>query len=87
MNVITAAFHACEPTLWTGRYGRVMGDSAVFHLRYTNGRLWPVLLWEADSEVITCRAIDSVVARRSRCCSRTRQTARWRGWQRIVPHQ
>jgi hypothetical protein len=63
MNVTTTAFQACEPILWTGRYGRVMGDSAVFHLRYTNGRLWPVLIWETDSGIVTCRAMDSVATR------------------------
>jgi hypothetical protein len=63
MNVRAAAFQACEPTLWTGRYGRVMGDSAVFHLRYTNGHLWPVLIWETDSEIMTCRAMDGVATR------------------------
>jgi len=63
MKVITTAFQACEPTLWTGRYARIMGDSAVFHLRYTNGRLWPVLIWETNSEIVTCRAMDSVTTR------------------------
>ena len=46
MNVFTTQFHACEPMPWKGRYGRVMGDRAVFHLRRIDGRLWPVLLWE-----------------------------------------
>lgn len=59
MNVTTNAFQACHPILWTGRYGRVMGDSAVFHLRYMNGRLWPVLIWETDLGIVTCRAMDS----------------------------
>jgi hypothetical protein len=63
MNVMTTAVQACEPTLWTGRYGRVMGDSAVFHLRYARGRLWPVVIWETDSEIVTCHAADSMAAR------------------------
>jgi len=37
-----------------------MGDCAVFHLRYTKGRLWPVLIWETDDGIATCRAIDCV---------------------------
>ena len=58
MNLDTTQFHACHPTPWNGRYGRVMGDGAVFHLRHSNGRLWPVLLWEADNALATCRAIN-----------------------------
>jgi hypothetical protein len=58
MNVVTTQFHACLPMPWTGRYGRVMGDSTVFHLRYSNGRLWPVLIWHTDDGIATCRAID-----------------------------
>ena len=63
MKVMTTPIQTCDPTLWTGRYGRVMGDSAVFHLRYTRGRLWPVVLWETDSETVTCCAEDSMTAR------------------------
>jgi hypothetical protein len=62
MNVMTTAFRACEPTVWTGRYGRV-GDSAVFHLRYTDGRLWPVVIWETTSKIVTCCAVDSGTTR------------------------
>ena len=58
MSVITAQFHACPPTPWSGRYGRVVGDSTVFHLRHTDGRLWPVLYWETDAGTVTCHAID-----------------------------
>ncbi len=58
MSVITAQFHACPPTPWSGRYGRVVGDSSVFHLRHIDGRLWPVLYWETDVGTVTCRAID-----------------------------
>lgn len=58
MNVFTTQFHACEPMPWKGRYGRVMGDSAVFHLRRIDGCLWPVLLWESDAGLASCRAID-----------------------------
>ncbi len=62
MNVVTTHFHVCPPMPWNGRYGRVMGDSAVFHLRHTDGRLWPVLDWETDAGVATCRAIDCAAA-------------------------
>jgi hypothetical protein len=62
MNVVTAQFHACPPMPWNGRYGRVMGDSSVFHLRHTGGRLWPVLVWETDAGVATCRAIECTAA-------------------------
>lgn len=58
MNVITTQFQACHPTPWNGRYARVMGDGAVFHLRYIGGRLWPVLVWATDAGLVTCRAID-----------------------------
>src|SRR5947209_4212546 len=64
MNVITTQvratvqFCACRPAPWGGRYGRLMGDGAVFHLRYVGGRLWPVLLWKTDEGVATCRAFN-----------------------------
>src|SRR5258708_26672114 len=35
-----------------------MGVSVVFHLRRIDGRLWPVLLWESDAGLASCRAID-----------------------------
>jgi hypothetical protein len=57
---ITTEFEPCRPSIWTGRYARVMGDSTVFHLRYVGGRLWPVLLWETESGTAICRALDSV---------------------------
>ena len=62
MNVVTTHFHACHPMPWNGRYGRVMGDGAVFHLRHTDGRLWPVLAWETDAGVAMCPAIDCAAA-------------------------
>jgi len=58
MNIVTTEFQECQPTLWNGRYGRVMGDGAVFHLHYVDGRLWPVLVWETDTGVAWCRAIE-----------------------------
>ena len=62
MSGVTARFHTCQPMPWHGRYGRVMGDSGVFHLRYTGGHLWPVLIWETDAGAATCRAIDCAAA-------------------------
>ena len=62
MSGVTARFHACQPMPWHGRYGRVMGDSGVFHLRCTDGHLWPVLIWETEAEVAMCRAIDCAAA-------------------------
>jgi len=55
-------FHACQPTPWHGRYARVMGNGGVFHLRYTDGRLWPVLVWETEAGIATCRAIHCAAA-------------------------
>ena len=59
MDIVTGQFQACAPTPWHGRYARIMGDSAVVHVRHTDGRLWPVLDWETDAGVASCRAIDS----------------------------
>jgi hypothetical protein len=58
MTVATTEFQEYQPMRWNGRYARVMGDSAVFHLRHTDGRLWPVLVWETDAGVALCRAIN-----------------------------
>lgn len=57
MIAIADRFRACEPVQWTGRYARVMGDSGVVHLRYSQGRLWPVLVWETNAGVATCPAV------------------------------
>jgi hypothetical protein len=62
MNIVTPQFHACQPTPWNGRYGRVMGDCAVFHLRHTDAGLWPVLVWETKVGMATCPAIDCAAA-------------------------
>lgn len=58
MNIVTTQFRACPTMPWNGRYGRVMDDSAVFYLRDAEGRLWPVLLWETEAGLASCRAID-----------------------------
>jgi len=57
MSVMTAQFSPCRPTPWNGRYRRVMGDSSVFHLRFIGGRLWPVVLWDTEEGLATCRAV------------------------------
>lgn len=58
MNVATTRFHASRPIPWKGRYGRVMGDRGVFHLRHTDGRLWPIIEWATSAGIAMCRAID-----------------------------
>jgi hypothetical protein len=50
-------FKTCRPTLWEGRYARIPGDSSVFHLRYHNGRMWPVIDWVTEDGVGTCAAL------------------------------
>lgn len=57
MSVVATRFHRCRPTLWSGRYARVMGDNAVFHLRHDGNRLWPVVLWDTEDGLATCRAV------------------------------
>lgn len=76
MSSIGARFQACQPIPWHGRYARVMGNGGVFHLRYIDGRLWPVLVWETNGESSTCPAIKcsaiagliEAVAGTKRCC-------------------
>src|SRR5215831_2474358 len=62
MNALTTVFQPCAPVPWNGRYARVMGDSTVFHVRYIDGRLWPVLDWETDGAIATCRALECAAA-------------------------
>jgi len=62
MSVVTTQFQACRPTPWSGRYRRVMGDVSVFHLRYVDGRLWPVVIWETGEGTATCRALGCAAA-------------------------
>ena len=51
-------FHAVTPRPWAGRYRRVPGSTAVFHVRYVDGRWWPVVEWATDEGVGTCRMTD-----------------------------
>lgn len=62
MNVVATQFRARHPMPWEGRYGRVIGDTTVFHLRHVGERLWPVLLWKTDEGVATCRAVECSAA-------------------------
>lgn len=57
MSEPSLQFHECPPTPWGGRYARLLGDSGVFHLRYSDGHLWPILLWVTEAGVVTCRAV------------------------------
>jgi len=62
MNVITTHFQSCQAAPWTGRYGQLLGDGGVFHLRYTDGRLWPIILWQTEMGLATCPAINCAAA-------------------------
>jgi hypothetical protein len=53
-----------------------MGDSSVFHLRHTEKGLWPVLIWETDDGVATCRAVDcAAVVELSEAVAQTKRHA------------
>lgn len=58
MSLATTRFHRCRPTLWQGRYARVYGDTAVFHLRHDGNRFWPMVLWDTDEGRATCWALE-----------------------------
>ena len=62
MTTAETMFVPCEPRFWNGRYDRVPGDSAVFHLRYHDGRLRPVIVWPCDDKVATCPAVECAAA-------------------------
>ncbi len=62
MNIAPTQFQEFQPMPWNGRYARVMGDSAIFHLRHIGGRLWPVLVWDTAAGSALCRAIDCPAA-------------------------
>ena len=42
------------PQLWSGRYRRIPGGSAAFHLRYSGARWWPVVDWDRNGETAEC---------------------------------
>src|SRR5205085_12559126 len=56
-------FIPCHIENWRGRYGRIPGSRSVFHLRYIEGRLWPVIEWHKDGCVGACIAVDSAETR------------------------
>ncbi len=58
MKTQTIQFVACTPTLWTGRYARIPGDTAVYHLIRRHGKWWPVIYWDTDEDRVTCAALD-----------------------------
>ncbi len=42
---------------WDGRYTRVPGDTAVFHVRYVDGSLRVVIEWNLEGDRCTCVAL------------------------------
>ena len=51
-------FVATPLTPWSGRYARIPGETAVYHLNYRDGRWWPVIYWDTDDGRIVCPAVD-----------------------------
>jgi len=62
MTTQTATFTSCKPSPWHGRYARIPGDNSVFHLKYMDGRMWPVIHWETEEGTATCAARECVAA-------------------------
>jgi hypothetical protein len=58
MTTEASLFRTSKPTPWSGRYARIPGDKTVFHLKYVDGRMWPVIFWETDEGVGTCAACE-----------------------------
>ena len=58
MRVNTSTFEKCKPSEWNGRYARIPGDNTVFHLKYVNGRMWPVVFWETEDGTGKCAACE-----------------------------
>jgi hypothetical protein len=52
-------FQPCRPKVWKGRYGRIPGDTSIFHIRLTRGAWWPEVEWTIDDDTARCRMIDS----------------------------
>jgi hypothetical protein len=57
MPTLTASFRACAPAAWSGRYARIPGEGTVFHLRFVDGELWPVIIWKTEDGKGTCKAL------------------------------
>ena len=53
-------FHNAEPKLWTGPYGRIPGESTVFHVRTDSrkGQSWPMAILSRDGDQGFCWAAD-----------------------------
>jgi hypothetical protein len=53
-------FDAVESKLWTGPYGRIPGESAVFHVRTHSrrGQPWPLVLLNQGSDQGICWAVE-----------------------------
>lgn len=53
-------FHQAKPKLWTGPYGRIPGESTVFHVRThpRQGVPWPLALLSQDSDLGFCWAVE-----------------------------
>ena len=52
-------FRPCMPRVWTGRYGRIPGDSSVYHVRMNNGGKWWVEVeWQLGDTTVSPQAMD-----------------------------
>ena len=53
-------FHHADPTLWTGPYGRIPGETTVFHVRMhpRKAQVWPLVLQTQDADLGSCWAMD-----------------------------
>jgi len=53
-------FHHAEPKIWTGPYGRIPGETTVFHVRMhpRKAQMWPLVLMAKDSDLGSCWAVD-----------------------------
>jgi hypothetical protein len=56
-------FIQITPRKWSGRYGRIPGNKSVFHLRWADDELWPVIEWYRDELKGECLAVDSADTR------------------------
>jgi hypothetical protein len=50
-------FRKIEPRAWRGRYRRVPGETTAFHVRWLDGRWWPVVEWPRDDGIGTCAMV------------------------------
>jgi hypothetical protein len=52
-------FIPCKIRSWTGYYARIEGDSAVFHVRWIDGRFQTVVYWNHGDTTAVCLAVDT----------------------------